>query len=201
MALPRLSGEFRLYGDPALKFTPNGIATLTQRLVASDQKKNEQTQKYDDTETLWINLVLWRDVAEHFANSFKDKDLVTLTNVKPHVRQYEKDGVERQSFDLKYDFESSVGPSLRFRTTPHSDQAQAQQGQQQGQQWGGQPMQQQPQNPGQWGNQPPQGYPAQGQPQQQQPYQQQPQQPYQQPYQQPQGQPQGQPGQWPGSEI
>lgn len=128
MSLPRLSGEFRLYGDPDLTFTPSGAANCKLRLVANDSKMNEATNKREDTETLWITAVLWRDVAENVANSLKDKDLVTVTNAKPHVRNYEdKEGNKKQSFELKFDFESSIGPSNRFRATPHSGQQAAQQ--------------------------------------------------------------------------
>jgi single-stranded DNA-binding protein len=128
MSLPRISGEFRLFGDPDLKFTPNGAANLKLRLVANDQRKNETTGKYDDTETLWVTADLWRDMAENAANSLKDKDLVLVTNAKIHTRAYEtKEGEKKTSLELKFDFESSFGPSNRFRATPHSNQPAPQQ--------------------------------------------------------------------------
>jgi single-strand DNA-binding protein len=200
MSLPRLSGEFRLFGDPDLSFTPSGHANCKLRLVANDSKMNESTNKREDTETLWITAVLWREQAENVANSLKDKDLVTVTNAKPHVRNYEtKDGEKRQSFELKFDFESSIGPSNRFRVTPHSDQPAAQQA---GQGYG----QAQPQaQPGYGAPQPQYAQPQPGYGQPQPGYAQpQPQPGYGQPQQQPgyAPQPQAQPGQdWPPSGI
>lgn len=205
MSLPRLSGEFRLFGEPNLEFTPSGVATCKLRLVANDTKMNETTNKREDTETLWITAVLWRDMAENAANSLKDKDLVTVVNAKPHTRAYEtKDGEKKTSLELKFDFESSFGPSNRFRATPHSDQPAPQQA---GQGWGGQPQgqpqaQPQPQyaqpQPGYGQPQPQPGY---GQPQPQPGYAPQP--GYGQPPVQPgYGQPPAQPGQeWPPSGI
>jgi single-stranded DNA-binding protein len=200
MSLPRLSGEFRLFGDPNLEFTPSGLATCKLRLVANDSKMNETTNKREDTETLWITAVLWRDMAENAANSLKDKDLVDVVNAKPHTRAYEtKEGEKKTSLELKFDFESSIGPSNRFRATPHSGQpAQQQAGQGYAQpQAQPQPGYAQPQ-PGYAQPQP--GY-AQPQPGYGQP---QPQPGYGQPQAQPgyAPQPQAQPGQdWPPSGI
>lgn len=188
MALPTISGEFFVSGDPDLRFTPSGTPVCNLRVKAASRQQNQQSQQWEDKDVLWANATIWREPARHVADSIRDKDLVVITG-EIYTREYEHNGQKRTSVEINV---RNIGPSLQFRTTPHGADAQQQgQGQPQGQ------PQQDYSNP--WGNAP-QGQPQQqAQPPQQQPYQQQPQgQPqYQQP--QPAGPggafPQQQPGQ------
>jgi single-strand DNA-binding protein len=172
MALPSISGEFTVVADPDLRFTPSGQAVADIRLVSNSQKRdpNDNTKWIDD-KTYWATGVVWGKMAENLVESVKKSDLVTVTG-KPYTESYDKDGVKRSVEKIQVD---SIGPSMKFRTTPHGAQAQQAQPQQdqwaQPSQWGGQP----PQN---WGNQPPAQQPQQAQqpPQQApQPWQSQPQ--------------------------
>lgn len=159
MALPKIHGEFRLWADVDLRFTPAGKAVAAIPLVASDRRKNEQSQEWEDTETLFIRGTAWEQMAEMAAETLTKGSLVVVEG-RPYVREFEKDGVKQRSVELKID---SIGPSLRFR--PRNQQGGQQQAQgAPAQQQGGYPPQQQSQAPqqgqqqaqsGPWGDVPP----------------------------------------------
>lgn len=164
MALPIVGQEFLIVGDgPKLTFTPSGVAVCNFRVKAADRKKDEASGEWKDDKTLFANVTVWRDPAQHVTDSLKAGDLCLITG-KIYVREFEHQGVKRTSVEIDA---LSVGASLTFRTTPHGA-AQPQQGQQgapqgQPQQGYGQPQQGYPQQGGY--AQPPQGYPQQGAPQ------------------------------------
>jgi len=180
MALPTITSEFLVVGDPVLRFTPSGTAVCNLRVKAASRQQDQQTQKWEDKDVFWSNATVWREPAQHVVDSIKDKDLVVITG-EVWTREYtDNGGQKRTSVEINV---KHIGPSLQFRTTPHGAGGQQPQGQ------GQQPPQQQAAPPQQQA-QPPYGG------QQQQPYQQQPapayggqQPPQQQPYQQPQQQP------------
>jgi single-strand DNA-binding protein len=167
MALPTMFGEFRVVGDPVLRFTPDGVPVANVRLVCNARKKDAQGNWGDDPDkVLWANASLWRKPAENLVNSVRDKDLVHVVGVF-YNRDFEHNGVKRTSTEIDA---VSISPSLTFRATPHSDQQPVQGQPPQGAQPGQRPQQ------GGWPNpevqapyRQPQGQPAytqQGQPQQ-----------------------------------
>lgn len=169
MPLPIVGQEFLVVGDdPKLTFTPAGLAVCNFRVKASDRVKDDSTGEWKDGKVLWANVSVWRDPAQHTADSIKSGDLVLITG-KIYTREFEHQGVKRTSVEIDA---TSVGASLTFRTTPHGAGGQ-QQGQgrppaqaQAPQQGYGQPPQQgyaQPQQQG-YGAQPQQGGWPQGQP-------------------------------------
>jgi single-strand DNA-binding protein len=145
-----MSGEFRVVGDPKLRYTDEGTPVANVRLVCNKRRKNNQGGWEDDPEkVLWANATLWRKPAENLANSIRDKDLVIVTGTF-YLREFEHNGVRRQSVEIEAEH---IAPSLTFRTTPHGDQQPPQQPPQQGG-WPNQPpAQQSPYGP-------PQGQPA-----------------------------------------
>lgn len=183
MALPIVSGEFLVVGDPVLRFTPTGTAVCSLRLKAASRQQNQQTQQWEDKDVLWIDASVWRDPAQHTADSIKDKDLVVVTG-KIKTREWDdpNGGGKRSKIELAID---SIGPSLQFRTTPHG----AGGGQQAGQQTQVAPAPGQQVAPPPYGGQQQPQYGG-GQPQQQPPYQQPQQQPQYGGQQPPQQQPQ-----------
>lgn len=118
MGLPITVGEFRLYADVELRFTQSGKAVATVPLIASDRKKNDQTNEWEDTDVLAVRGTVWDQVAENVANSLQKGDQVTVAG-KMYVRRYESNGQQRQSVEMKI---LSIGPTLQFRSTPHGAQ-------------------------------------------------------------------------------
>ncbi len=100
--LPTITGEFRVVGEPELKFTPSGKAVASIRAVASRSKKNEATGEWEDQGTIWVNVEAWEAEAEALAETVRDKDKVLVTG-QIEVREYEKrDGSKGQSVDVKF---------------------------------------------------------------------------------------------------
>lgn len=183
MALPTVSGEFLVIGDPVLRFTPSGVAVANLRLKAASRQQNQQSQQWEDKDVLWIDASVWRDPAQHVVDSIKDKDLVVVTGeIKTREWEDKNGGGKRSQIELAI---RSIGPSLQFRTTPHG----AGGGQQAGQQTQVAPAPGQQVAPPPYGGQQAPQYGG-GQPQQQQPYQQPQQQPQYGGQQPPQQQPQ-----------
>lgn len=112
MPLPTVFGEFRLVADPTLRFAPSGVAVANMRVVASKQKKNDQTGEWSDDKVCWLNVVCFKQAAENVCESLVKGDLVEVRG-QLETREYEKDGEKRTSLDV---IAESVTPSLRFAT-------------------------------------------------------------------------------------
>jgi single-strand DNA-binding protein len=101
-----------LTDDPELRFLPNGTG-LAKFTVAStprvfDRDKNE----YRDGDPLFLTCTVWRDLAEHVAESLTKGTRVIVQGRLRLSRWEDKDtGEKRSSYGLEVD---EVGPSLRF---------------------------------------------------------------------------------------
>ena len=152
MALPEIGHEFLVVSAPELRFTPSGDAVANFRVKASSRKEEPKgSGNWVDKDVLWATVTCWRDLAQHVVDSIVERDLVLVQGTLK-TREYESNGVKQKAVEIDA---TAVGPSLKFRTTPHGAGAQ---------------QAQQPQQGGQWTNQPP----AYGQPQAQPQYAQQP---------------------------
>jgi single-strand DNA-binding protein len=100
-----------LAADPELRFTPSGQAVAKMRVAMTPRVKDGDSWK--DGEPLWANITVWRDLAEHVAESLKKGDRV-IAWCEMTQRSYEKDGVTRTV--VEYEAEA-IGPELRFATT------------------------------------------------------------------------------------
>jgi single-strand DNA-binding protein len=76
----------RLTADPTLRYTPNGVAVTTFTLAVDRPFKNN-----GETETDFINIVVWRGLAENCANYLK-KGKLSAADGRLQIRNYEKDG-------------------------------------------------------------------------------------------------------------
>jgi len=75
----------RLTRDPELRYTPNGVATCTFTLAV------ENPFAKGDKKADFINIVTWKQTAEHCANYLK-KGRQTGVSGRISTRDYEKDG-------------------------------------------------------------------------------------------------------------
>jgi single-strand DNA-binding protein len=151
-----------LVDDPELKFTPSGAAVAKFRIASTPRTLNKQTNTWEDGEALFLTCNVWRQPAEHCAESLQ-KGMRVIVQGRLRQRSYDtKEGEKRTVFEVEVD---EVGPSLQFATakvtrasSQGGGQQQRPQGQSQGSGWGGGQNQQQ----GQGGRG--QQAPAQGQP-------------------------------------
>ncbi|WP_414721044.1 single-stranded DNA-binding protein [Streptomyces sp.] len=101
-----------LTDDPELRFTPSGHAVAKFRVASTPRMFDKQSQEWKDGEPLFLSCSIWRDAAEHVAESLTRGARVIVVG-RLRQRSYEKDGQKRTVIELEVD---EIGPSLRHAT-------------------------------------------------------------------------------------
>ncbi|MFG3051812.1 single-stranded DNA-binding protein [Kitasatospora sp. NPDC048239] len=101
-----------LVDDPELRFTPSGAAVAKFRIASTPRTFDRQTNEWKDGESLFLTCNVWRQAAEHCAESLS-KGMRVIVQGRLQQRSYEKDGQKRTVFEVEVD---EVGPSLRSAT-------------------------------------------------------------------------------------
>ncbi|HEX8345155.1 MAG TPA: single-stranded DNA-binding protein [Actinoplanes sp.] len=101
-----------LTGDPELRFLPNGTG-MAKFTVASTPRVFDRTKnEYRDGEPLFLTCTVWRDLAEHVAESLtKGTRVVVVGRLRLSRWEDKETGEKRSAYGLDVD---EVGPSLRF---------------------------------------------------------------------------------------
>jgi single-strand DNA-binding protein len=100
-----------LTDDPELRFTPNGHAVAKFRIASTPRTFRDG--QWHDGEPLFLPCTLWRDPAEHAAESLQRGARVIVTG-RLRQRSYEtREGEKRTVMELEVD---EIGPSLRYAT-------------------------------------------------------------------------------------
>ncbi len=98
--------------DPELRFTPTGQATATFGLAVNRRWQNRQNQEWEEA-TSFFDIVCWREMAEHAAESLTRGARVMVTG-RLEQRSWEtQDGDKRSKIEVVAD---EIGPSLRWAT-------------------------------------------------------------------------------------
>lgn len=160
-----------LLGDPELRFTPNGVAVCNFRVGINDGRPEQNNGK--QVQPLIAEVTVWRDMAEHVAESLEARARITAKVRMTEIGAYIAKNDDKYGFykagdpvgTLKVEA-LEIGPSLRWATATPTKVAGKQNqgggnqqgGQNQGQQggWGGNQGGQQNQGGG-WGQNPNQG--------------------------------------------
>ena len=123
-----------LTADPELRFTPAGAAVAKFTVASTPRVFDKQANEWRDGESLFLQCSVWRQAAEHVAESLT-RGMRVIVQGQLKQRSYEKDGQKRTVFEVSVD---EVGPSLRNATAvvtkasgqrPEVQQAARQQGQ------------------------------------------------------------------------
>ena len=102
-----------LTADPELRFTPSGAAVANFTVASTPRTFDKQANEWRDQETLFLNCSVWRQAAEHVAESLQRGDRVIVQG-SLKARSYEtKDGDKRTVMELDV---AEVGPSLARAT-------------------------------------------------------------------------------------
>ena len=102
-----------LTGDPDLRFTPSGAAVANFTVASTPRTFDRQTGEWRDGEAMFINCAVWRQYAEHVAESLT-KGMRVIVQGRLKSRSYEtQQGDRRTVFEVDVD---EVGPSLRYAT-------------------------------------------------------------------------------------
>ena len=108
-----------LVADPELRFTPSGAAVSNFRVASTPRKFNSTTNAWEDGEAMFLSCAIWRQPAEHVAESLRKGDRVIVVGRLKQRSWEDKDGQKRTVFECDVE---EVGPSLKFREISHSSQ-------------------------------------------------------------------------------
>ncbi|QFG70014.1 single-stranded DNA-binding protein [Ornithinimicrobium pratense] len=102
-----------LTADPELRFTPSGAAVANFTVASTPRTFDKQANEWKDGETLFMRCSVWREAAEHAAESLHRGDRV-IANGRLVSRSWQTpEGENRTVMEMQVD---EVGPSLRYAT-------------------------------------------------------------------------------------
>jgi single-strand DNA-binding protein len=102
-----------LTDDPELRFTPSGAAVAKFRVASTPRYMDKQSGEWKDGEALFLACNVWRQAAEHVAESLQRGTRVIVSG-RLRQRSYEtREGEKRTVYELEVD---EIGPSLRYAT-------------------------------------------------------------------------------------
>lgn len=120
-----------LVDDPELRFTPAGVAVAKFRVASTPRTFDKQTNEWKDGDSLFLACSVWRQQAEHVAESLtRGMRVIVVGRLKQ--RSYEdREGVKRTVMELDVE---EVAPSLRNATAKVTKAGGSGQGRQQARQ-------------------------------------------------------------------
>ena len=102
-----------LTADPELRFTPNGHAVATFTIASTPRTFDRATNEWKDGDPLFLRCQIWRQPAEHVAESLT-RGMRVIATGRLRQRAYEtREGDKRTVTELEVD---EIGPSLRYAT-------------------------------------------------------------------------------------
>ncbi|MDO3705572.1 single-stranded DNA-binding protein [Micromonospora echinaurantiaca] len=102
-----------LTDDPELRFTPSGAAVAKFRVASTPRFMDKASGEWKDGEPLFLSCTVWRQAAEHVAESLQRGTRVIVSG-RLRQRSYEtREGEKRTVIELEVD---EIGPSLRYAT-------------------------------------------------------------------------------------
>ena len=101
-----------LTADPELRFTPSGLQVANLRLAVTPRTR-QQDGSWSDGETTFHTVNVWRDQAEHAAETLGKGARVIVVG-RPKERSWtDQDGTTHQVTEVDAE---ELGPSLRWAT-------------------------------------------------------------------------------------
>jgi len=102
-----------LTADPELRFTPAGHGVANFTVASTPRQFDRQSNEWKDGDPLFMRCSIWRDPAEHVAESLTRGTRVIVTG-RLKQRSYEtREGEKRTVVELEVD---EIGPSLKYAT-------------------------------------------------------------------------------------
>lgn len=102
-----------LTADPELRYTPNGQAVANFTVASTPRVFDRQASEWKDGEPLYLRCNIWKEPAEHVAESLCRGSRVIVSG-RLKQRSYEtREGEKRTVVELEVD---EIGPSLRYAT-------------------------------------------------------------------------------------
>ena len=102
-----------LTGDPELRFAQSGAAVANFTIASTPRAFDKESNEWKDGDTMFLNCSVWRQAAEHVAESLtKGMRVIVQGRLKSRSCD-DRDGNKRTVFEVEVD---EVGPSLRYAT-------------------------------------------------------------------------------------
>src|ERR671920_737147 len=102
-----------LSDDPELRFTPSGAAVAKFRIASTPRTLDRASGEWKDGEPLFLACNIWRDAAEHVAESLQ-RGARVIVQGRLRQRSFEtREGEKRTVIEMEVD---EAGPSLRYAT-------------------------------------------------------------------------------------
>jgi single-strand DNA-binding protein len=102
-----------LTADPELRFTPSGAAVANFTVASTPRNFDKASGEWKDGEALFLRCSIWRQPAEHVAESLTRGTRVVVSG-RLKQRSYEtREGEKRTVIELEVE---EIGPSLKYAT-------------------------------------------------------------------------------------
>jgi single-strand DNA-binding protein len=102
-----------LTADPDLRFSAAGAAWARFHVANTPRVFDRATGEYKDGEPLFVTCTVWREPAEHVAESLRKGARVIVVGRLRLSKWTDDNGEPRSAYGLEVD---AVGPDLRFAT-------------------------------------------------------------------------------------
>jgi single-strand DNA-binding protein len=105
---PYMTMQGRLVADPTQQTVSSGLKVTRFRLAANGRRYDEASSGWVNTETVYMSVSCWRQLADNVMLSLKKGDAVVVRG-RVRFREYETEQGRRQSYEIEA---QSVGPDL-----------------------------------------------------------------------------------------
>ena len=95
--------------DPELKFLPSGVAVCNWTIASTPRTFNKASNEWEDGDTLFLPCSIWRQSAEHVAESLTKGTRVIVTGRLKQRSYDDREGNKRTIYEVEVE---EVGPSL-----------------------------------------------------------------------------------------
>ena len=95
--------------DPELKFLPSGVAVCNWTIASTPRTFDRQSNEWKDGDTLFLPCSIWRQAAEHVAESLTKGTRVIVTGRLKQRSYDDREGNKRTIYEVEVE---EVGPSL-----------------------------------------------------------------------------------------
>ncbi len=100
-----------LTSDPELRYTAQGVALVKFTVASTPRVFDRAKNEFRDGDPLFLTCTVWREMAEHVAESLAKGTRVVVVGRLRLSRWETDEGEKRSAYGLEVD---EVGPSLRF---------------------------------------------------------------------------------------
>jgi single-strand DNA-binding protein len=99
--------------DPELRYTSQGTAVTNFRIAVNKRIRDAATGEWKDGDASYFRVNVWRDLAEHVADSLRKGTRVIVTGTLKWREWESQEGEKRSAVEIEA---TECGPSLKWAT-------------------------------------------------------------------------------------